>query len=56
MIIADDDDAESQAYAMATNAWKRGDFRSASLEEVRAAKKSVLRDANFKCPSCDRDS
>jgi hypothetical protein len=56
MIIADDDDAESQAYAMATNAWKRGDFRSASLEEVRAAMKSVLRDANFKCPSCDRDS
>lgn len=51
-IIADDEDAESQAYAMATNAWKDGEFRTAELEEIRAAMKSVLRDANRRCPSC----
>jgi predicted RNA-binding Zn-ribbon protein involved in translation (DUF1610 family) len=54
-IIADDDDAESKAYAMATAAWKRGEFRGVSLKEVRTEMKSVLRDANFTCPSCDRD-
>lgn len=54
-IFADDEDAYSQAYAMATNAWKEVAFRSSSLEEVRAAMKSVLRDANRRCPSCDRE-
>jgi hypothetical protein len=51
-IIADDSDAESKAYAMATNAWMDGDFRSAPLEEVRQVMKSVLSSANHRCPSC----
>jgi hypothetical protein len=51
-IIADDSDAESQAYAMATDAWKCGEFRSAPLEEVRSVMKSVLDSANHRCPSC----
>jgi hypothetical protein len=51
-VIADDSDAESQAYAMATNAWRRGEFRSAPLEEVRSVMKSVLDSANHRCPSC----
>ena len=51
-IIADDSDAESKTYAMATNAWKDGYFRSAPLEEVRRAMKSVLSSANHRCPSC----
>jgi hypothetical protein len=55
-LIADDQDAESQAYAMATNAWKRGEFRRAPLEEVRHVMKGVLDNANHRCPSCDRIS
>lgn len=51
-VIADDEDAESRAYAMATNAWKSGEFRSAPLDEIRGAMKAVLRDANHRCPSC----
>jgi len=51
-VIADDSDAESKAYAMATNAWKCGEFRSAPLEEVRRVMKSVLDSANHRCPSC----
>jgi hypothetical protein len=51
-VSAGDEEAESIAYAMATNACKRGDFRSATLEEIRGAMKSVLRDANDRCPSC----
>jgi hypothetical protein len=51
-VIADDDEAESLAYAMATNTCKRGEFRSTTLEETRDAMKSVLRDANHRCPSC----
>ena len=54
-VSADNPVAEKQAYAMATNAWKRHEFRSASLEEVRHLMASVLRDANHRCPSCDRD-
>jgi hypothetical protein len=51
-VIADDADAELIAYAMATNACKRGEFRSATLEEVRHCMKSVLDNANHRCPSC----
>jgi hypothetical protein len=54
-VIADDDDAEGMAYAMATNEWKRGAFRSTSLEEVCSLMKAVLRNANYRCPSCERD-
>ena len=51
-IRAHDGDAESKAYAMATNAWKDGNFRSASREEILAAMKDVIIDANNECPSC----
>jgi hypothetical protein len=51
-VSACDDEAESLAYAMATNAWKRGEFRSAPLEEIRGAMKSVLCNASYRCPSC----
>jgi hypothetical protein len=54
-VIADDDDAEANAYAMATNEWKRGAFRTTSLEEVRSLMKAVLRNADRRCPSCERD-
>jgi len=33
-VIADDEEAESRAYGMATNAWKRGELRSVTREEV----------------------
>jgi hypothetical protein len=51
-ISAGDSAAESMAYAMATNAWKRGEFRMDSREEIMDLMKSVLTDANIKCPSC----
>ena len=51
-ISADDEEANSFAYAMATNACMRGEFRSTTLEETRNAMKMVLRDANIRCPSC----
>jgi hypothetical protein len=51
-VLADDPDAESQAYAMATSAWKDGEFRSATLEDAQHAMKLVLGSANHRCPSC----
>jgi hypothetical protein len=54
-VIADDDDAEAKAYAMATNDWKQGVFRTTSLDEVRSLMKAVLRDSDRRCPSCERD-
>ena len=51
-ISASDDDANSQAYAKATNAWKQGEFGLSSREEVISAMEIVLRNANSKCPSC----
>ena len=54
-VIADDDEAEAKAYAMAANEWKGGAFRTTSLEEVRSLMKAVLRNANYRCPSCERD-
>ena len=52
-----DGDAERQAYAMATNAWKgeeRG-FRGMTREAVMEYMKGATRDVNNKCPSCDRE-
>ena len=54
-VIAFDDDAEAKAYGIATNEWKQGAFRTTSLEEVRSLMKAVLRNANHRCPSCERD-
>jgi hypothetical protein len=51
-VSADDEEANSLAYAMATNAYKRGEFRTTTLEETRDAMKAVLRDASHRCPSC----
>jgi predicted RNA-binding Zn-ribbon protein involved in translation (DUF1610 family) len=53
-VRADDSDAESKAYAMATKAFKRGEFQGASLKQVRAEMKAVLLDANQDCPGCGR--
>jgi hypothetical protein len=53
-VLACDPDAESHAYALATNQWKaesRG-FRGMALKEVRHVVKGVLDDANRECPSC----
>ncbi len=55
-ILAEDDEAERAAYAMATNAWKNGRLRGVSLEETRFAMQSLLRNANNKCPSCEPDA
>ena len=54
-VCAFDKDADSRAYAMATNAWKEGAFRSASREETMEEMKSVIFDANHRCPVCQRD-
>ena len=53
-ISAGDDDAERATYARATEEWKAGvrGFRGMSREDVMGVVKSVLQDANFKCPSC----
>lgn len=51
-VYAEDDAADSRAYAMATNAWRSGQFRSTTRPEVMAAMKAVLDNANGACPSC----
>ena len=55
-IAADDNDAESAAYAMAASAWRGGEFRSASFDEVRDGLTAMLRDADAHSISCDRGS
>ena len=50
----DDPATDKMAYAMATNAWKSGQFRSAPLEEARTLMASILKSANDRCPSCNR--
>ena len=55
-VSSGDTDAESKAYAIATNAWKSGEFRMDSREEIMELMKSVLMDANHRCPTCDRDA
>jgi hypothetical protein len=42
-IIADDEEAELLAHAMAINAWKRGEFGRAPLEAVGSDLQVVLR-------------
>jgi hypothetical protein len=54
-LVAEDEQAEPAAYAMAASAWGRGMFDGASLEEIRVAMKSVLRKAYYLCPSCSPD-
>ena len=54
-LLAENEDAEPAAYALAANAWERGVFDGVSLEEVRFAMKSVLRKAYYICPSCSPD-
>jgi hypothetical protein len=55
LLVAESEEAEPAAYAMAASAWERGVFGGVSLEEVRVAMKSVLRKAYYLCPSCSRD-
>lgn len=54
-VSAGDSDAERQAYALATEAWKRGEFGGSLREEVMDAMRDVLSDANISCPSCARE-
>jgi len=53
-VWADDREAESNAYARATNKWKGGErgFRGMDREEVIALVKSALDDVNINCPGC----
>jgi hypothetical protein len=53
-VAADDPDAEARAYASATDAWEHGGFQGASLEDVRDLLTSVLKNADRRCPSCER--
>jgi hypothetical protein len=53
--VAENEQAEPAAYAMAASAWERGVFDGVSLEEVRVAMKGVLRKAYYLCPSCSPD-
>jgi hypothetical protein len=54
MLLAYDQDAESMAYGMAENAWKRDErgFRGMGREEVSALIKRRLVEAPSRCPSC----
>jgi hypothetical protein len=53
-VFADDPDAKSKAYAMATKAFERGEFQGVSLKQVRDEMAAVLLDANRDCPGCER--
>jgi hypothetical protein len=55
MVLAEDDDAEKMAYAMATTAWKDGErgFRGMEREEVMDMIKQALIRTPSKCPSCN---
>ena len=55
-IAAADGKTEAAAYALAAGAWKGGEFRCASLSEVRDVMSTVLRDADAHCFSCGRGS
>ena len=54
-LVAENEQAEPAAYAMAASAWERGVFDGVSLEDVRVAMKGVLRKAYYLCPSCSPD-
>lgn len=47
------DDADRRAYAMATNAWKDGEFGSASREQVLNAMKHVIEECPSGCVACE---
>ena len=51
-----DDDAEINAYALASDAWKEEDqgFRTMTREEVMECMKYAILDVNNRCPICDR--
>jgi hypothetical protein len=55
LLVAEDEQAEPAAYAMAASAWERGVFGGASLEDIRVAMNGVLRKAYYLCPSCSSD-
>ena len=55
-IASGDSDAGAKAYAIATNAWKRGEFRMDDREEIMDLMKSVLMNANQRCPFCNDDA
>jgi hypothetical protein len=55
LLVAEKEEAEPAAYAMAASAWERGVFDGVSLEEIRVAMKGVLRKAYYLCPSCSPD-
>lgn len=48
--VEGDTESDARAYAMATEAWKRGEFRGDGREEIVAAMKDVLSDADYGCP------
>jgi hypothetical protein len=53
-VSAEDPDAEAQAYASAADAWAHDGFQGALLEDVQGLMKSVLKNADRRCPSCER--
>jgi hypothetical protein len=54
-VSAGDPDAEARAYATATDAWEHGGFEGAPLEDVRELMNGVLKNADRRCPSCERN-
>jgi hypothetical protein len=54
MLLAYNQDAESMAYGMAEDAWKRDErgFRGMGREEISALIKRRLVEAFSRCPSC----
>ena len=53
-ISAEDEEANSHAYAVMTEQHKNGQFRGMRLEDLRSEMKSVLLNVNTCCPSCAR--
>jgi hypothetical protein len=53
-VFADDPEATSKAYEMATKAFKRGEFEGLTIEQVREEMAAVLLDASRDCPGCGR--
>ena len=53
-VAAEDPDAKARAYTSATDAWQHGGFQGAPLEHVRDLMTSVLKNADRRCPSCER--
>ena len=51
---AGDPGAEALAYGGLTDAWEHGEFHGTPLEELHELMKSVLRNADRRCPSCER--